>query len=91
MSKFKSEDKKATEHSQDYKSNMFTRFALSRPVTLCASTWDGDCSFGLLCRQACVHQLHSASRCALAGGSGARWRRWQRRFSGAHPARLALG
>ena len=35
MSKFKSEDKKATEHSQDYKSNMFTRFALSRPVTLC--------------------------------------------------------
>ena len=35
MSKFNSEEKKATEHSQDYKSNMFTRFALSRPVTLC--------------------------------------------------------
>ena len=35
MSKLKSEAPKAAEHSQDYKSNMFTRFALSRPVTLC--------------------------------------------------------
>ena len=52
--------------------------ATDATVTLRASAWYGDCSFGSLCWQACVHLLHGALACAarspavaaLDGGGG---------------------